>query len=102
MPQYLSPGVYVEERDPGPRPIAAVSTSIAGAVGVTLKGPTSGRPVLVTNFSQFITAFGSYMAEPADPAIVNDWAGSAEEGGRWWQFAHAVQGFFVNGGQQLF
>jgi Bacteriophage tail sheath protein len=102
MPQYLSPGVYVEEKDPGPRPITGVSTSIAGALGVTLKGPTSGRPVLVTNFAEFTTTFGSYMAEPADPAIVNDWAGSAEEGGRWWQFAHAVQGFFVNGGQQLF
>jgi uncharacterized protein len=33
MPQYLSPGVYIEERDPGPRPITAVASSIAGTLG---------------------------------------------------------------------
>jgi len=101
MPQYFSPGVYVEEKDPGPRPIVGVSTSIAGAVGVTAKGPTSGKPLLVTSFADFVTNFGSYLADP-DPALVNDWAGSATEGGRWWQFAHSVEGFFLNGGQQLF
>lgn len=102
MPQYFSPGVYVEEKNTGPRPIVGVSTSIAGAVGVTLKGPTSGKPVLVTSFAEFMAEFGGYMAEPTDPAIVNDWAGSATEGGRWWQFAHSVEGFFLNGGQQLY
>ena len=35
MPEYLSPGVYVEEIDAGPQPIAAVATSTAGCVGVT-------------------------------------------------------------------
>jgi phage tail sheath protein FI len=102
MPQYLSPGVYVEEKDPGPRPIVGVSTSIAGAVGVTAKGPTSGKPRLVTSFADFVAYFGGYTPEPSDPAIVNDWAGSDTEGGRWWQFAHSVEGFFLNGGQQLF
>ncbi len=29
MPQYLSPGVYVEEVDAGPKPIEGVSTSVA-------------------------------------------------------------------------
>jgi phage tail sheath protein FI len=102
MPQYFSPGVYVEEKDPGPRPIVGVSTSIAGAVGVTEKGPTSGKPVLVTSFADFMAKFGGYLPEPSDPSIVNDWAGSATEGGRWWQFARSVEGFFLNGGQQLF
>ena len=102
MPQYFSPGVYVEEIDPGPRPIVGVSTSVAGAIGVTAKGPTSGKPVLVTSFADFVAKFGGYLTEPADPAIVNDWAGSATEGGRWWQFANSVEGFFLNGGQQLY
>jgi phage tail sheath protein FI len=79
-----------------------VSTSIAGAVGVTEKGPTSGKPVLVTSFADFGAHFGGYLLEPSDPSILNDWAGSATEGGRWWQFAHSVEGFFLNGGQQLF
>ncbi len=39
MPEYLSPGVYVEEIDAGPRPIAGVSTSTTGMVGVTARGP---------------------------------------------------------------
>jgi hypothetical protein len=101
MPQYFSPGVYVEEIDTGPRPIVGVSTSVAGAAGVTAKGPTSGKPLLVTSFADFVREFGGYLAEP-DPALVNDWAGSATEGGRWWQFANSVEGFFLNGGQQLY
>ena len=36
MPQYLSPGVYVEEINAGPKPIEGVSTSVCGAVGMTL------------------------------------------------------------------
>ena len=36
---YLSPGVYVEEVATGPRPIEGVSTSTAGFVGVTERGP---------------------------------------------------------------
>lgn len=100
MPQYFSPGVYVEEKDPGPRPIAGVSTSVAGAVGITERGPTDGKPVLVTSFADFNATFGGYLAAPPDPALVNSWAG--RDGGRWWQFAHSVEGFFLNGGQQLF
>ena len=34
MPQYLSPGVYVEEVPPLSRPIAGVSTSTPGFIGV--------------------------------------------------------------------
>lgn len=58
MPQYLSPGVYVEEIDAGPKPIEGVSTSICGAVGMTLTGPSSGKPVLVTSFYEFTRIFG--------------------------------------------
>ncbi|NER29597.1 MAG: phage tail sheath family protein, partial [Symploca sp. SIO1C4] len=34
MPQYLSPGVYVEEVPPASQPIAGVATSVAGLIGV--------------------------------------------------------------------
>ncbi len=34
MPQYLSPGVYVEELPPAEKPIAGVSTSVAAFVGI--------------------------------------------------------------------
>ena len=41
MPQYLSPGVYVEEVDSGSRPIEGVGTAVAAFVGLAEKGPTN-------------------------------------------------------------
>ncbi|MFI0777461.1 phage tail sheath family protein [Streptomyces sp. NPDC021212] len=101
MAEYLSPGVYVEEIDAGPRPIAGVSTSTAGMVGVTLRGPYTGKPKLVTNFLEFQNTFGGFVPEP-DPLIRDTWAGDPAEGGRWWLFPLAVKGFFDNGGQRLY
>ena len=51
MPEYLAPGVYVEEIHTGPRPIEGVSTSTAGFVGETERGPT--RPTLVTSWPDY-------------------------------------------------
>jgi phage tail sheath protein FI len=108
MPEYLSPGVYVEEIDAGPKPIEGVSTSTAGAIGVTARGPTRGRqgpftgkPELVTSFAEFSRKFGDFLAEPGASEL-NRWALDAVEGGRWWYFPLAVKGFFDNGGQRLY
>jgi phage tail sheath protein FI len=101
MPEYLSPGVYVEEIDAGPKPIEGVSTSTAGAIGITARGPTTGKPVLVTSFLQFERTFGGFLPEPP-AALLNTWALNDAEGGRWWQFPLSVRGFFDNGGQRLY
>ena len=107
MPEYLHPGVYVEEVDAGPKPIEGVSTSTAGAVGVTERGPTDsgppyfGKPVLCTSFADFERKFGSFLEEPP-PADRNRWDLDSAEGGRWWQFPLSVKGFFDNGGQRLY
>ena len=77
MPNYLSPGVYVEEVEAGSRPIEGVGTAVAAFVGLAAKGPTN-TPTLVTNWAQFVNAFGDFM-----------------EGS---YLAHAVYGFFLNGG----
>src|SRR6266699_2378987 len=100
MPEYVSPGVYVEEIDLGPKPIEGVSSSTAASVGVTVRGPTSGKPDLVTSFAEFVRKFGGFFPDP-DPNI-NQLNGNATEGGRWWQFPLAVKGFFDNGGQRLY
>ncbi len=76
-PQYLSPGVYVEEVDRGAKPIEGVGTSVAAFVGFAEKGPLN-EPTLVTNWSQFRDTFGGFM-----------------EGS---YLAHAVYGYFYNGG----
>ncbi|CAB3778750.1 hypothetical protein LMG28614_00714 [Paraburkholderia ultramafica] len=100
MPQYFSPGVYVEEVDAGPKPIEGVSTSICGAVGVTARGPTAGKPLLVTSFADFTRNFGGFLSPP-DPATIAKWT-TTDDGGRYWQFPLAVKAFFDNGGQQLY
>ena len=88
MPEYLSPGVYVEEVDTGSKPIEGVSTSTAGFIGVTQRGPVDGLPVLVTSFTDFRRSFGGYLPE-------SPW-GDARF------LAYAVQGFFDNGGQRAY
>src|SRR5258708_28668287 len=97
MPEYLSPGVYIEEI-PGPQPIQGVSTSTTGMVGVTRRGPTIGRPVFVESFATFQQVFGGYLAAPADLAQLANWELDDVEGGQWWRFAHAPDGLFDHGG----
>ena len=89
MPQYLAPGVYIEEVATGPTPIAGVGTSTVGAVGMTRRGPTIGRPTLVTNWGQFVRSFGGYLDLPA----------AFTESSR---LPYAVEGFFANGGQRMY
>src|SRR5437764_674163 len=60
MPQYLSPGVYVEEKEAGSRPIEGVGTAVAAFVGVAADGPYN-EPTLVTNWSQFTSTFGDLV-----------------------------------------
>ena len=51
MPEYLSPGVYVEEISTGAPPIEGVSTSTAGFLGPTERGPET--PQLITSFLDY-------------------------------------------------
>ncbi|MUV56386.1 hypothetical protein [Halogeometricum sp. CBA1124] len=51
MPEYLSPGVYIEEIETGAMPIEGVGTSTAGFVGPTERGPV--EPQLVTSFADY-------------------------------------------------
>jgi phage tail sheath protein FI len=85
MPEYLSPGVHVEETSFRGKPIEGVSTSTAGLVGRARTG-REGRPTLVTSFTQFVREFGQPIYPP-DPT-----AGD--------MLGHAVRGFFDNGGSR--
>jgi phage tail sheath protein FI len=77
MPNYLSPGVYIEEVEAGSRPIEGVGTAVAAFVGLAARGPAN-TPTLVTNWNQFTGTFGEFV-----------------EGS---YLAHAVYGYFLNGG----
>ena len=90
MPQYLAPGVYVEEI-PGPRTIAGVSTSTAGFVGPCRFGPTSGRPELLTSYLDFVRIYG----DPVDLQL----GGSTPVTNH---LALGVKAFFDEGGSSLY
>jgi phage tail sheath protein FI len=91
MPEYLAPGVYVEEVEIGAKPVEGVSTSTVGFLGYAERGPLN-KPVLVTSFAEFEMIFGGYL-----PASKND---SDLKKIRW--LAYAVSGFFENGGKRVF
>ena len=82
MAAFLAPGIYVEEVEIGIKPIEGVSTSTAGFVGFTERGPLN-TPTLITSFSEYRRIFGEYLAQNLGDA-------------RW--LAYAVKGFFMNGG----
>jgi phage tail sheath protein FI len=87
MPEYLAPAVYVEEVDTGSKPIEGVSTSTAGMVGVTERGPVN-VPMLVTGLGEYQRVFGGTL----NPALF----------GNHCFLPHAVEGFFTNGGKRVF
>ncbi len=91
MPEYLAPGVYVEEVDMGSKPIEGVSTSTAGAVGMTERGPVD-VPTLITSYGEFTRWFGDYLK-------VNDFNNA---NGAHCYLPHAIEGFFTNGGKRIY
>ena len=91
MPEYLAPGVYVEETSFRPKTIEGVSTSTAGFVGPARFGPTQGEPELLTSFTEFERLYGGL-----DPLEFGD-AGNYEN-----YLAHAVRAFFEEGGKRCY
>ncbi|MFY2826028.1 phage tail sheath family protein [Ruegeria sp. MALMAid1280] len=81
MPEYLAPGVYIEEIERGPKPIAGAATSTAAFLGETERGPV--RPRLVTSYNDYLRLFGDVFA-----------AGK--------YMPYAVKSFFDNGGRRCY
>jgi phage tail sheath protein FI len=95
MPEYLSPGVYVEEVDRGPKPIEGVGTAMATFIGFTEKAEYArevdgatvvenliNRPQLVTNWTQYRERYGDFVPGTYTP--------------------QAVYGYFMNGGSRCY
>src|SRR4051794_30915041 len=81
MPEYLAPGVYIEEIERGPKPIEGVATSTAAFLGEAERGRQ--RPWLVTSYSEYLRNFGDIFAD--DKFL-----------------PFAVRAFFDNGGRRCF
>lgn len=94
MPEYLAPGVYIEEISTGPVPIAGVSTSTTGLVGPTPRGPR--QPRLITSWLEFQLWYGGLTELGAASAFAT-WAKQGFAYTTW-----AVKGFFDNGGERVY
>ena len=100
MPEYLTPGVYLEETSFRSRSIEGVPTSTFGMAGLTRYGPVPyqldtptvtmvQKPTLVTSFTEFERAFGSLEDVGTDNDTRN-------------YLAYAARSFFDNGGRRLY
>ncbi|MGE5110685.1 MAG: phage tail sheath family protein [Acidobacteriaceae bacterium] len=81
MPEYLHPGVYIEEIERGPVPIEGVPTSTAAFLGEAERGSTT--PQLVTSYKDYVRLYGSVFSQQKF-------------------LPYAVNGFFENGGKRAF
>ena len=95
MPEYLSPGVYVEEVDRGAKPIEGAGTAMPVFVGFTEKAEVKkkidgetiinnvlGKAQLVTNWGQFVETFGEFVEGAFMP--------------------YSIYGYFLNGGSRCY
>lgn len=81
MSEMAAPGVYTNITSSGNKPIESVGSSTAAFIGQSAKGPEN-EAKLITSWAQFEKTFGSF----ADSKYL----------------AHAVYGFFANGGGKCF
>lgn len=91
MPEYLAPGVFVEETSFRQKTIEGVSTSTTAFVGPTRFGPENGEPSLLTSFSEFERIYGGL-----DQLAFDDEEPSHN------YLAHAVRAYFEEGGRRLY
>lgn len=93
MPEYLAPGVYVEEVSFRSKSIEGVSTTTTGFIGPARYGPINLEPELITSLGEFERIYGdgqqlqfkNYEGRPLHNYL-----------------AHAVRGFFEEGGKRLY
>jgi phage tail sheath protein FI len=101
MPEYLAPGVYVEEVSFRSKSIEGVPTSTTGFAGMCRfgpvqypEGPRTTEPRLITSFTEFERVYGGLESLEVGPS------GGTEA--RTSYLAHAARVFFLNGGKRLY
>jgi len=91
MPEYLAPGVYVEEVSYRSKSIEGVSTTTTGFVGPTRYGPIDEEPDVVTSLIEFERTYGDGQRLAfADVEHMHNFM---------W---HAARAFFEQGGRRLY
>ncbi|MBN2394145.1 MAG: phage tail sheath family protein [Anaerolineae bacterium] len=103
MPEYKSPGVYIEEVDRGTKPIEAVGTSVTAFLGITAYATDKtfedgkfiseksvlGVPQRITNWTEYKNIFSKW--DPDKKEYLSPFVEGA-------YLPEAVYGYFENGG----
>ncbi|WP_457442291.1 phage tail sheath family protein [Roseateles sp. P5_E4] len=92
MPEYLAPGVYVEETSFRAKSIEGVGTSTTAFAGPTRKGPIATAellPEILTSFADFERIYGGTANLDLQADAINF-------------LAHAVRAYFNEGGSRLY
>lgn len=90
MPEYLAPGVFVEEVSFRAKSIEGVSTTTTGFVGPTRFGPLDIEPEIVTSLVEFERTYGGREQLVYDDSPIHNYM---------W---HGVRAFFEEGGKRLY
>ena len=91
MPEYIAPGVFIEETPFRMQSIEGVATTTAAFVGPCRFGPVGGKPRRLTSYTEFEAIYGDSLDlsfENLNP-VPN-------------YLAHAVRCFFDEGGSRLY
>ena len=91
MPEYLAPGVYVEEVSYRSKSIEGVSTTTTGFIGPARYGPFDLEPDVITSLGEFERTYGNgEQLEFEDGTVMDNYL---------WQ---GVRAFFTEGGKRLY
>ncbi len=96
MPEYLAPGVYVEETSFRAKSIEGVSTTTTGFIGPARFGPIHLEPDILTSLGEFERLYGD--GEQLEPRKTKDDDAITQHHYLW----HAVNAFFNEGGRRLY
>ncbi|HWW74618.1 MAG TPA: hypothetical protein VNZ44_04430, partial [Pyrinomonadaceae bacterium] len=90
MPEYLAPGVYVEEVSFRAKSIEGVSTTTTGFIGPSRYGPITLAPDVITSLGEFERIYGDQRRLEFDTLTTHNYL---------W---HAARAFFEEGGKRLY
>lgn len=93
MPEYLAPGVYIEEVSYRSKSIEGVGTTTTGFIGPTRYGPVNLEPDVITSLAEFERVYGDRQQ-----FLFGDAKGKKMHNYMW----HAARAFFEEGGKRLY
>ena len=90
MPEYLAPGVYVEEVSFRSKSIEGVGTTTTAFVGPTRYGPLYDPPDILTSLADYAAVYGDGQQLEFEGTLIDNYM---------W---HAARAFFTEGGKRLY